>query len=70
MLVGIERIAGPKSQFVADATGENDLTFGGNLGLHGKTILGHVSGTDKKCHSSEGPQLRLKVNSQQKFPRK
>jgi hypothetical protein len=34
-----QRISGLEVQLAADAVGENDLSFGGKLGLHCKTIL-------------------------------
>ncbi len=37
--VDIKRIAGAKAKFAAEGLRKNDLTLGGNLGLHGKTIL-------------------------------
>jgi hypothetical protein len=36
---GVERITRPKAKFAPDWTRKNDLTFRGNLGFHGKTIL-------------------------------
>jgi hypothetical protein len=47
---GIEGVTGAKSQFAADRAGENDLPFGGELGLHGKTIL-----PDSPTSGNEGP---------------
>jgi hypothetical protein len=37
--VDIKRIAGANAKFAAEGLRKNDLTLGGNLGLHGKTIL-------------------------------
>ena len=37
--IGIERIAGPNTQPAPYRARKNDLPLGGNLGLHGKTIL-------------------------------
>jgi hypothetical protein len=37
--VDIKRIAGAKAKLAAEGLRKNDLTFGGNLGLHRKTIL-------------------------------
>jgi len=36
---GIERVAGSKAQFSPDRTGNNNLPFAGDPGLHGKNIL-------------------------------
>jgi len=37
--VGVERIAGANTEPAPEWSWKNDLTFGGDLGLHGKTIL-------------------------------
>jgi hypothetical protein len=39
---GIEGITGANTQPAPNRTGKHDLTFGGNSGLHGKTILPRV----------------------------
>ena len=35
----VERIAGANAELAAKRSGKNDLAFGGDPGLHGKTIL-------------------------------
>jgi hypothetical protein len=35
----VEWVSGAEAKFAADRKGKNDLTFGGKLGFHGKTIL-------------------------------
>ena len=37
--VGVERVAGAEIEATAERAGKNDLVFGGDFGLHGKTIL-------------------------------
>jgi len=42
--VGVQGITCPNVESAAERTGKNDLPFGGNLGLHGKTILPDFTG--------------------------
>jgi hypothetical protein len=37
--IGVQRISGANIQTTAEGPGKYDLSFGGNSGLHGKTIL-------------------------------
>jgi hypothetical protein len=37
--IGVQGIPCPNVESAAERTGKNNLPFGGNLGLHGKTIL-------------------------------
>ena len=46
--VGVEGIAGAKSELSPDGTGKNDLSLAGNAGLHGKNIL------PRRAHGEQG----------------
>ena len=52
--VGIKGIAGTDAKPAPKGSGKDDLTLGGNLGLHGKTILPSFS----SCEQIRGALFR------------
>ena len=56
---GVERVAGAKSEFSPDRTGEDNLPLAGNTGLHGKNILPHKSFWATRPHGEAFTELGL-----------
>jgi hypothetical protein len=44
--VGVERVTGADIEATAERAGKNNLAFGGDFGLHGKTILPYFRSND------------------------
>jgi hypothetical protein len=59
--VGIKGIAGTDAKPAPKGSGKDDLTLGGNLGLHGKTILPSFSSGEQIRTQALVPWALLRV---------